>query len=109
MRGLYKGAGLDPRETTYVEAHGTGTAAGDLIEAESLAKVFSRRREEVLRVGSVKSNIGHLEGGSGMAGLIKTVLMLEGGEVLPNFDFREANPNIPLEKWKIEVSMLSYR
>ncbi|KAH7398011.1 putative polyketide synthase [Cadophora sp. MPI-SDFR-AT-0126] len=102
---LYASAGLDPKETTYVEAHGTGTTAGDPIEAASLARVFCKGREEgdMLRVGSVKSNIGHLEGGSGIAGVVKTVLMLERGEILPNFDFREANMRIPLNEWKIKV------
>jgi acyl transferase domain-containing protein len=105
MASLYQAAGIDPSETTYVEAHGTGTAAGDPIEASSLSTVFSpgRRAEEPLRVGSVKSNIGHLEGGSGIAAVVKTVLMLEKGLILPNLDFRNANPRIPMQEWNIEV------
>lgn len=56
-------------------------------------------------VGSIKSNIGHLEGGSGLAGVVKTVMMLEGGVILPNFDFRKENPRIPLQKWRLKVSI----
>jgi acyl transferase domain-containing protein len=102
---LYRAAGIDPSETTYVEAHGTGTAAGDPIEAGSLSTVFSpgRNSEEPLKVGSVKSNIGHLEGGSGLAAVVKTILMLEKGYILPDLDFRKANPRIPMHEWKIEV------
>jgi acyl transferase domain-containing protein len=64
MENLYQFAGLDPLETSYIEAHGTGTAAGDPIEACSLAKVFSAKRSigDVLKVGSIKSNNGHLGG-----------------------------------------------
>ena len=108
MERLYRSAGLDPAETSYVEAHGTGTAAGDPIEASSLAKVFSTRRpfNNTIKVGSIKSNIGHLEGGSGIAGVMKTILMLEKGIILPNFDFKKANPRIPMRDWRIEVRIL---
>ena len=101
----YKIAGLDPAQTSYVEAHGTGTSAGDPIEAASLSKVFAPGRpfDRPLKVGSIKSNIGHLEGGSGIAGVIKTVMMLENNLILPNFDFQRANPRIPMHDWKIEV------
>ena len=87
------------------EAHGTGTPAGDPIEAGSLSKVFAPGRsfDRPLKVGSIKSNIGHLEGGSGIAGVIKTVMMLENNLILPNFDFQKANPRIPMYDWKIEV------
>ena len=102
---LYRSAGLDLVDTTFVEAHGTGTAAGDPIEAASLSKLFSvgRSRDHPLKVGSIKSNIGHLEGGSGIAGVIKTILMLERGQILPNFDFQNPNPRIPLKDWRLEV------
>lgn len=88
----YRAAGLDPSQTSFVEAHGTGTPAGDPIEAASLSKVFSRQRpvDRPLHVGSVKSNIGHLEGASGVAGVVKTVLMLENNLILPNFDFQDS-------------------
>lgn len=102
----YNQAGLDPIDTGYVEAHGTGTQVGDPIEAASISKVFSTTRpsDSPLLVGSVKSNIGHLEGASGIAGVVKTILMLEKGLILPNFDFRSPNDSIPLRDWKLEVS-----
>lgn len=106
MKRTYEAAGLDPALTSYVEAHGTGTSAGDPIEAVSLSKMFSQGRslDQPLKVGSIKSNIGHLEGGSGLAGVVKTVLMLENKLILPNFDFQKANPRIPMHDWKIAVN-----
>lgn len=103
----YRAAGLDPAQTSYVEAHGTGTPAGDPIEAASLSKVFSRQRpvDQPLCVGSVKSNIGHLEGASGVAGVVKTVLMLENGLILPNFDFQDPSDRIPMDELRIKVSV----
>ena len=101
----YRAAGLDPAQTSFVEAHGTGTPAGDPIEAASLSKVFSRQRpvDQPLHVGSVKSNIGHLEGASGIAGVVKTVLMLENNLMLPNFDFQDPSDRIPMEELRIKV------
>ena len=105
VRRLYKEAGLDPAQTGYVEAHGTGTPAGDPLEAAALSKVFGSGRpsDQPLVVGSIKTNIGHLEGASGLAGLIKTVLMLENNLILPNVNFEKANPSIPLHEWKLKV------
>ena len=107
MERTYKAAGLDPSETSYVEAHGTGTSAGDPIEAASLSKVFGQGRsvDQPLKVGSIKSNIGHLEGGSGIASVVKIVLMLENNLILPNFKFQKANPRIPMHDWKLEVKV----
>lgn len=106
IASVYKSAGLDPLETTYVEAHGTGTPAGDPIEASALSKVFSpgRPQDRPLHVGSIKTNIGHLEGASGLAGVIKTVLMLENKTILPNTNFEIPNPRIPLDDWRLNVS-----
>ena len=101
----YRTAGLDPAQTSFVEAHGTGTPAGDPIEAVSLSKVFSRQRpvDQPLHVGSVKSNIGHLEGGSGIASVVKTVLMLENNLILPNFNFQFPSDKIPMDELRIKV------
>lgn len=101
----YREADLDPAETSLVEAHGTGTPAGDPIEAASLSKTIAQRRPEhmPLMVGSIKSNIGHLEGASGIASVVKAVLMLEKNLILPNFDFRKPNSRIPMREWNIEV------
>ena len=106
IRSTYESAGLDPIETSYVEAHGTGTPAGDPLETGALSRVFSPNRlfDEPLRIGSIKTNVGHLEGASGIAGVIKTVLMLENDVILPNRNFQTANPRIPLYDWKLKVS-----
>ena len=105
MERTYRKAGLDPAETSYVEAHGTGTPAGDPIEAASLSKVFAKRRlaNNPLTIGSVKSNLGHLEGGSGIVGVVKVVLMLENSIILPNFDFQNPSTRIPMQEWNIKV------
>ena len=105
INDTYKAAGLDPSQTSYVEAHGTGTPAGDPIEAAALSKVFCQNRNQgwPLIVGSLISKIGHLEGGSGIAGVIKRVLMLERGTLLPNFNFRRPSPRIPMDEWRIKV------
>nr|AEJ54468.1 reducing polyketide synthase [Dolichousnea longissima]AEJ54469.1 reducing polyketide synthase [Dolichousnea longissima] len=96
-RATYENVGLDPTDTTYVEAHGTGTAAGDPIETRVIEAVIAKNRstENPLYVGSVKSNIGHLEGASGIVAIIKAAMMLERGIILPNSGFVKANPNIP--------------
>lgn len=90
-------AGLRPEDTDYVEAHGTGTAAGDPTEAEAISRTFSQNRpiHEPLDVGSVKTNIGHLEAASGLAAMVKTIFALENGVIPPNFDFELPNRNIP--------------
>lgn len=105
IRATYARAGLDPSETLYVEAHGTGTAVGDPIEASAIGRSFAveRRSKEPVIVGSLKTNIGHTESVSGLAGLIKAVLIVENGLIPPNFDFRTPNPNIPLQQLNIKV------
>ncbi|KAI4150924.1 MAG: hypothetical protein LQ340_003808, partial [Diploschistes diacapsis] len=105
MKKVYNAAGLDPARTGYVEAHGTGTAVGDPLEAEALSKVFTQGRpaSEPLIVGSVKTKIGHLEGASGLAGLIKAVLMLENNLILPNGNFEKANDRIPFGERRLKV------
>jgi acyl transferase domain-containing protein/NADPH:quinone reductase-like Zn-dependent oxidoreductase len=105
IRSVYAKAGLDPVNTTYVEAHGTGTPAGDPLETAALSSVFcsDRPADEPLVIGSIKSNMGHLEGASGLAGLVKLIMMLESKTYLPNRNFEKANPRIPLEDWKLKV------
>ena len=105
MKSVYGQVGLDPSDTAYVEAHGTGTAAGDPVEAEAIAMVFTKDRapHHPLIVGSVKTNIGHLEAASGMAAIIKAVFALESGIIPPNINFEHPNPNIPLEEWNLKV------
>ena len=102
---VYSQAGLNPLDTHYVEAHGTGTAVGDPIEASAIARSLARDRphDEPLYIGSVKSNIGHLEAGSGLAGVIKASLVLRNGLIPPNVNFEKANEEIPFESWKLKV------
>lgn len=106
QRSIFERAGLDPRSVQYVEAHGTGTAAGDLAELQGIANVFcgNGRFPDSLYVGSIKSNIGHLESTSGLAGLIKTVLILENGLIPPNADFQSEKSNLKLKDWGIKVT-----
>lgn len=107
IRSVYHTAGLDPDETTYVEAHGTGTAAGDPVEAGAIASVFTVKRtpDNPLLVGSVKSNIGHLEAASGLAAMVKTIFAMEEGVIPPNINFEKPNKDIPLEEWKLKVRL----
>ncbi|ESZ94375.1 BcPKS8, polyketide synthase [Sclerotinia borealis F-4128] len=105
MKWVYESAGIDPKDTGYVEAHGTGTKVGDPIEATALYNVFGegRNARNPLFVGSVKSNIGHLEAASGIISVIKTAMMLERGFILPNHDFKTPNEKIPFSKWHLKV------
>ncbi len=92
--------GLEIARVRYVEAHGTGTQAGDPVETTALGTVL-RSPERDLMVGSVKTNIGHLEAGAGMAGLIKTCLIAKHRTVPANLHFHEPNPNIPFQGLKV--------
>ena len=104
IREACRDAGVNPLEIDYVEAHGTGTAVGDPIETGALGAVLGEQRTGApCVIGSVKTNIGHLEAGSGIAGLIKTALVLRHGEIPPNLHFKEPNPEIDFEKWKLRV------
>ncbi|KAJ5618162.1 hypothetical protein N7537_003276 [Penicillium hordei] len=107
IRSVYARAGLDPSETDFVEAHGTGTQAGDPVETGAIARVFGSGRppKNPVRIGSIKTNVGHLEGASGIAGVIKAVLMLENRMFLPNRNFEKINSRIPLDDWKLKVQL----
>nr|QLJ96957.1 SDR family NAD(P)-dependent oxidoreductase [Micromonospora carbonacea] len=97
-------AGLAPGEVQYVELHGTGTAVGDPIEARALGEAYGAPRATPLVVGSVKTNIGHLEGAAGIAGLIKTALCVHHRELVPHLNFRRPNPRIPLDDLGLRVA-----
>ncbi|KAI1820657.1 hypothetical protein F4861DRAFT_50798 [Xylaria intraflava] len=105
IRAAYDNANLDPGNTTYFEAHGPGTPAGDPLETAAISKVFSQYHspEFPLYVGSVKSNIGHLEAAAGIAGLTKTIFALENGQIPPNIWFERVNPKILLKDWNLSV------
>ncbi|TLD23797.1 hypothetical protein PspLS_06375 [Pyricularia sp. CBS 133598] len=105
MRKVYADNELDPRDCGYVEAHGTGTKVGDPLEMKALHDMFweDRSPRRPLLVGSVKTNVGHLEGASGIVSLIKSAMMLERGYILPNHDFREGNKEIPFDEWGVKI------
>lgn len=104
LQDAYKHSGIDPNEIHYVEAHGTGTKLGDPTESRALGEFFGAKRSDAkLRVGSVKTNIGHLEAAAGIAGLIKVVLAMSNKMLPPSLNFKTPNPNIPFEELKLEV------
>ncbi|KAL4792587.1 hypothetical protein BDV19DRAFT_400519 [Aspergillus venezuelensis] len=99
-RRVLKQANVSPEEVTYLEAHGTGTRIGDPQEYDGIREVFGcqGRREQPLHFASVKGNIGHTEGASGVAGLIKTLLMMKRGVIPRQGSFKQLNPKITLER-----------
>ena len=105
IRRAVAASGIEPAQVGYVEAHGTGTALGDPIEIRALAAALGagRPREQPLIVGSVKTNLGHLESAAGMAGLIKAVLVLRHREIPPHLHFRQPSPHIPWSELPVTV------
>ncbi|PWY90361.1 hypothetical protein BO94DRAFT_574133 [Aspergillus sclerotioniger CBS 115572] len=95
IREVYKAADLDPSRTGYVEAHGTGTPVGDPLEVQAISAALGVSRESPLYVGSVKSVVGHLEGGAGMAGLISATMAVESKTIPPVAGLQTLNPRIP--------------
>lgn len=106
IRSVYKKADISPGEVGYIEAHGTGTQAGDPKETEALDLVLSQKRRAGKKclIGSVKTNIGHLEAGAGVAGLIKAALCVKHGKIPPSLHFKNPNPNIPFERMCLQVA-----
>ncbi|WNG36475.1 type I polyketide synthase [Archangium violaceum] len=97
LRQALANAQVRPEEVSLIEAHGTGTSLGDPIEVDALRQVYGGTRSEATcALGSVKTNIGHLEAAAGIAGFIKTVLSLRHQTIPPHLHFRELNPNVPL-------------
>ncbi|KAL4799163.1 putative polyketide synthase [Aspergillus venezuelensis] len=95
-RKALSASGMSPDEVTYVEAHGTGTQVGDPIEMDSIRNTFGgTHRTEQVYVGSIKDNVGHTETSSGVAGLIKTILMLQKQTIPKQANFSQLNPKIP--------------
>ncbi|MET0649250.1 MAG: condensation domain-containing protein, partial [Pyrinomonadaceae bacterium] len=96
IAGAHAAAGVSPETITYVEAHGTGTALGDPIEVAALTQAFCSRTQKkaYCGLGSVKTNVGHLDAAAGVCGLVKTVLALKHRELPPSLHYREANPQI---------------
>ena len=98
-------AQIEPAEVSYVEAHGTGTSLGDPLEVRALASVVgaSQSRTTPLMIGSVKTNIGHLEAAAGIASLIKVVLSLQHGEIPPHLHCQELNPHLNWDELPVSV------
>ncbi len=100
---VYAKFGVDPRDLSFVEAHGTGTQVGDPIEADALGNGLGRARSRPLPIGSIKSNIGHLEPVSGLAGIVKSILSLEHGMLPATLHQQAPSPNIPFDDLNLEV------
>ena len=105
MRKVLVKAGLSGQHIDYVEAHGTGTIVGDPIEAGSIGKIYGKARSKgnPLPIGSIKSNLGHMEAASGMAGLVKALMVLKHRAIPPNIHLKELNPHIDFEDLNLEV------
>ncbi|GAA2722298.1 MULTISPECIES: SDR family NAD(P)-dependent oxidoreductase [Streptomyces] len=106
LREVYEHAGIAPDDIAYLEAHGTGTPAGDPIEAEAIGRALgSRRTRDALPIGSVKSNLGHLESASGMAGLMKALLVLREGEIPPTLHADEPTPHVDFAALRLALTV----
>jgi acyl transferase domain-containing protein/acyl carrier protein len=105
LREAYRQAAVSPGKVQYVEAHGTGTLLGDPIEAKALGTVLSVDRPpgRPCALGSVKTNIGHLEAAAGIAGLIKAALALRHRQIPPSLHFENPNPHIPFDELPLRV------
>ncbi|AUX26444.1 hypothetical protein SOCEGT47_070070 [Sorangium cellulosum] len=105
LREAYARAGVSPAEVDYVEAHGTGTPLGDRVEATALGRVLGKGRaaDRALRIGSIKTNLGHAEAAAGIAGLMKAALSLRHGWIPASLHLERPHPEIPLESLGLEV------
>ena len=106
VRQALAAAKLQPTDVSYVEAHGTGTSLGDPIEVEALAAVYGQGRDaaQPFEIGSVKSNVGHLEAASGVTGLIKVVLAMQHGQLPASLHVKQPTPAIPWERLPVRIS-----
>lgn len=105
IKQVYAKAKLNPADCGFMEMHGTGTKVGDPIEAAGVREALGmgRTARAPLYIGSVKSNVGHLEGASGIISVIKAAMMLDKRLILPNTNFEKANEAIPLAEWNMKV------
>ena len=98
-------SGLSKDDIQYIEAHGTGTAVGDVVEMSSLAAVYGNSSKRILRLGSVKSNINHTESTAGLAGLIKTCMMIKHGKFVPTINVHEIKPQLKMSERRMMVQV----
>ncbi|MGM8849338.1 SDR family NAD(P)-dependent oxidoreductase [Salinicola halophyticus] len=103
MNQTLERAGLTPDDIDYLEAHGTGTAVGDPLETRAIGAAIGQKRKTPLPIGSVKSNLGHLETASGVAGLAKALYALREREVPATIGIRKVNPRIDLKGWNLDI------
>jgi acyl transferase domain-containing protein len=103
IEAALRNANLEPEQVGYVEAHGTGTALGDPLEMEALCTAYGTSTPRKLMVGSVKTNIGHLEAAAGIASLIKVALMVQKGEIPAHLNVKHLNPAIPWDDLPVVI------
>ena len=96
-------ASILPQDIDYIECHGTGTKIGDPIEIAAIQNTIAKDRDRICHLGSVKSNMGHLESAAGIAGLLKSVLTLNHGIIPPNLHFNQPNEYIDFENYQLNV------
>ena len=106
IQNAWRDAGIDPQTISYIEAHGTGTKLGDPIEVDGITRAFSRYtdRKQFCAIGSVKTNLGHLDSAAGLAGIIKSVLALKHKQIPPSIHFSKPNRNIDFENSPVFVN-----
>jgi phthiocerol/phenolphthiocerol synthesis type-I polyketide synthase C len=104
LRSVYAATDIAPQQLAFLEMHGTGTPAGDPIEAAAVGRTLGQSRPDPLPIGSVKTNIGHLEPASGMAGLLKAALALERGFVPPTLHCESPNPGIAFDSLNLRLA-----
>ncbi len=106
LKQAYSEAGIAPSEIDYIESHGTGTAVGDPVETHALGEALGqcRSKDNPLLIGSIKSNLGHLEAAAGVAGLVKALYCIQYRTVPANIHFDNPNPNIHFDEWNLRVA-----
>ena len=106
IRDALENAAVSPQEVSYIEAHGTGTSLGDPIEVQALGAVFGPGRDPAtpLLIGSLKTNVGHLEAAAGVSGLVKVVLSLQHREIPQHLHFHQPSPHIPWDRLPVKVT-----
>lgn len=106
LNTAHQTADIDPHQFGYIECHGTGTFLGDPIEVQALGEVVGKNRseEKPCWIGSIKTNIGHLEPAAGIASIIKVALALEKGKILPHLNFNTPNPHIRFDKYGFRIA-----